>query len=115
MDHADHRCERTALPEHVHPEAPQLGDGERKVVVQPAVKIGTVAAGDLIDLLHQLADLSRLQKTIGKALLPAAAFEGDRQAGDEENIRRLEGNCLFQDLQYCHCSLLIRRRTRPRH
>ena len=49
-----------------------------------------------------------------KALLPAAAFEGDRQAGNKENVSRPEGNCLLQDLQYYHRSLLIRRRTRPR-
>ena len=92
-----------ALPECIGPEPAETGDRKRKVVVaRSAQGILTAVAGQGIDLGNQILRMLR-----GHELFPlfgevAVDFKGDRQMGDDKDIRYFFGNCLREKCLYVH-------------
>ena len=102
VDDADDRGQRAALPENIHAETAQIPYRKGEVVIDPALQVAAVSVGKLIDILNHRLDFRRLHDIVRQAFLMSFAFEGDRQAGNQEHVGCTHGNRFLHNLEYGH-------------
>ena len=105
-DDANDGAQRPALAEHVHTEAPHARHGEGEVVVMVVAvhEDLLVAAGQLVDGVHQLLSIGGHERRHVHAPLTAVGGVGQRQARDDEDIRGLLVDHLLQQCLQFHRS-----------
>ena len=102
LDHTDHGRYRTSLPEHIDAETAQIGNRERKVIVDRILEIDSVPARRLIDLVDQGHDVRGLHDTAFIAVLRSVNLVRHREACDDKNIGGVLERGFSEYFQECH-------------